>query len=119
MKLRNTILLMFASFAFVAAAFAATPNTEIQTVDVTAVVDVALEAPDSGFYDTEVGLCIEAAPAIDSMQQEVRCWKCSGSSTGSCGGGDKHCYGERSDCTKKGCKITGSTSKCTGSKKTC
>ena len=123
MKLRDTILLMVASFAFAAAAFAGSPNGVMDTHEATAVTlvgaEVTLEAPASGVYDAEAMVCIEAAPEVDNMQQEVRCWKCSGSSTGSCSGGDKHCYGERSDCTKKGCKITGSTSKCSGSKKTC
>jgi hypothetical protein len=120
MKIKNTIMILFASFAFVAAAYAASPDTVVETQDtVVAQAETNLEAPALGVYDEEALVCMDAVPEIENGVQEVRCWKCSGSSSGSCGGGDKHCYGERSDCTKKGCKITGSTSKCTGSKKTC
>ena len=118
MKIRNTILIMFASFAFAAAAFAGSPNMVLETQDTAMVAEFALEAPTSGVYSDEAMMCLEAAPEIDNMQQEVRCWKCSSNSKGSCSGGDKWCYGERSSCTKKGCRITGSTSKC-GSKTTC
>ena len=67
---------------------------------------------------------IEASTSFLSPEQapvpvETRCWKCGDKSTGSCSGGDKYCEGERSDCLKKGCKITGSTSQCSGSKTTC
>jgi hypothetical protein len=120
MKIKNTIMILFASFAFVAAAYAASPDTVVETQDtVVAQAEANLEAPALGVYDEEALVCMDAVPEIENGVQEVRCWKCSGSSGGSCGGGDKHCYGERSDCTKKGCKITGSTSKCSSSKKTC
>ena len=121
MKIKNTLIIILASFTFGAAAYAVSPNEVLETNNATVVAEAeaALEAPEMGFYDEEALVCVEAALDIENGAQEVRCWKCSGSSSGSCSGGDKHCYGERSDCTKKGCKITGSTSKCTGSKKTC
>lgn len=123
MKIKNTLVATLVTFAFAAAAFAASPQTTSDNVRSTAPavdnVDVSVLAASGGIYDAEALVCVEAAPETDNMQQEVRCWKCSADSKGSCGGGDKHCYGERSDCSKKGCKITGSTSKCSGSKKTC
>ena len=57
---------------------------------------------------------IDDGATLDLEEMAPRCYKCSGSSKGGCA--DKFCYGERSDCSKKGCKITGSTSKCTGKK---
>jgi len=120
MKIKNTLMILFASFAFVAAAYAASPDTVVETQDtVVAEAAATLDAPAMGVYDQEALVCMEAAPEIENGVQEVRCWKCSGSSSGACGGGDKFCYGERSDCTKKGCKITGSTSSCSSSKKQC
>lgn len=71
-------------------------------------------------------MCVDAQPAASFLNPEqspvpveTRCWKCGDRSTGACSGGDKHCYGERSDCRKKGCQITGSTSECSSSKTTC
>jgi len=119
MKMKNALLAMLASFVFAAAAIAAPSSVPTTAVAPTAAI---ADAPEAGVYDTEAGICIEAAYAaedIDNAAQEVRCWKCRKDSKGSCGGGDMHCYGERSECSKKGCKITGSTSKCSGSKKTC
>ena len=120
MKIKNTILMLVASFAFVAVAYASNTDAPTKTQNtVTAQAEVALQAPDMGVYDEEALVCMDAPLDVENGVQEVRCWKCSSSSSGSCGGGDKHCYGERSDCIKKGCKISGSTSKCSGSKKTC
>ena len=119
MTIKKTLLVTLATFAFAAAAYAASPGVVATPIDADAITAPALEAPPSGVYDIEAGVCIAAADDIENAQQEVRCWKCSADSKGSCGGGDMHCYGERSDCSKKGCKITGSTSKCSGSKKTC
>ena len=116
MKIKNTMMVLFASFAFVAAAYAASPDAvaEPQAQVVADVEATAVAASDEGAVEST-----HTATQVDNGVQEVRCWKCSGDSKGSCGGGDMHCYGERSDCTKKGCKITGSTSKCSSSKKTC
>ena len=119
MKIKNTLIVTFASFAFVAAAYAASPDVVSDNVNQGETAEVVLEAPPSGVYDTEARMCMDAPEEVENMQQEVRCWKCAADSKGSCGGGDMHCYGERRDCSKKGCKITGSTSKCSGSKKTC
>ena len=120
MKIKNTILMLLASFAFVAVAYASGPDAQVEYPDsLTVQVEALPEAPSMGVYDAEALVCMEAAEEVEAGVQEVRCWKCSSSSSGACGGGDKHCYGERSDCLKKGCKISGSTSQCSGSKKTC
>jgi|GEM_PF-5849083 hypothetical protein len=42
---------------------------------------------------------------------EVRCFYCGSGSKGSCPKG-VYCYGERSDCVKKGCRVASSSSKC-------
>ena len=74
----------------------------------------------------EPNMCIAPATSVDAattftpddapIPVATRCWKCSSDSDGSCS--DKYCDGERADCLKKGCKITGSISQC-GSKPTC
>ena len=115
--MKNTTLALVI-IAFAATAFAATPGTTGTTdTVVTAPADALAPAADGGVYDSTALQCMEAEPEMAAGPQETRCWKCGDNSKGACGGGDKYCYGERSDCSKKGCRITGSTSKCTGNKK--
>ena len=103
-----TLLTSIAVLAFAAIAFAASP-VEVAQTDA-AMCPIEATAPN---------MSLPELPSTDAEPVETRCWKCSKDSGGSCGGGDKHCYGERSACSKKGCKITGSTSECSSSKKTC
>lgn len=120
--MKKTVFLTIVSFVFAAAAYATAPTVDSKSVDTaphTDVVESLAPAAEGGVYDTKALLCIEAAPDITAGAQEVRCWKCGDGSTDGCSGGDKHCYGERSDCQKKGCKITGSSSKCSSSKTQC
>ncbi|MDP6944522.1 MAG: hypothetical protein QF464_10265 [Myxococcota bacterium] len=70
---------------------------------------VAQTAPQGGVYDHQAQMSLPAAePTMGS------CWNCSGDSSGSCapqsGKVRMQCEGSRSDCTKKGCKINGSSS---------
>ena len=66
-------------------------------------------APDGGVYDHAAQMSLPAdSPTMGS------CWNCSSDSTGACapqsGKVRMQCEGSRSDCTKKGCKIGGSSS---------
>ena len=108
MKL-STIIMTLIAMAFTAVAFAAdpAPNTEAPMCTMEAQVEVSNMS------------VMPAIPGQDAEEVETRCWKCGSGSSGGCDGGDKHCYGERSACQKKGCKITGSTGTCSSSKKTC
>ena len=108
MRLSNIILTLIA-MAFTAIAFAATPDT-ISEVNM-CTIEATVEASNMSLVPT--------LPGEGAEEVETRCWKCGSGSKDGCSGGDKHCYGERSDCQKKGCKITGSTSQCSSSKKTC
>lgn len=120
--MKRTALLTFMAFAFVTAAYATAPTHTVDSVDSVIPSNAAeLQAPANlgGIYDNDALMCIDAAPDTEAGANETRCWKCGDGSKDACSGGDKHCYGERSDCLKKGCKITGSTSTCSSSKKTC
>lgn len=121
--MNKIILIGLFSVGLTAAAFATTPSNNSDSVDsAQQVKDIQVSSTpttNGGVYDTEALMCMEAAPETEASANEVRCWKCGSGSSDGCSGGDKHCYGERSDCQKKGCKITGSTSTCSSSKKTC
>ena len=120
--MKKSVFLTILSFVSAAAAYATVPNIDSITLDGALQADMIeslAPAAEGGVYDTKALLCIEAASDITAGAQEVRCWKCGDGSKDGCSGGDKHCYGERSDCQKKGCKITGSSSKCSSSKTQC
>ena len=121
--MNKSILIGLFSVGLTAAAFATTPTTDSDSVDSAQQVKdtqvSSIPKTNGGVYDTKALMCIEAAPETEASASEVRCWKCGDGSSDGCSGGDKNCYGERSDCQKKGCKITGSTSTCSSSKKTC
>ena len=108
MKL-STIILTLIALAFTAIAIAATHDGTAEVNMCT--IETQVEASNMSLAPT--------LPGQDAEQVETRCWKCGSGSSDGCSGGDKHCYGERSACQKKGCKITGSTSNCSSSKKTC
>ena len=53
----------------------------------------------------------QAVANPDEVTMEVRCFSCGSGSKSPCGQGT-NCYGDRSDCQKKGCRISSSSSKC-------
>ena len=117
--MKNKLMMAILAVAFTATAFAATPSQSDARPQLApeAAAETILPSADGGVYDAAGLQCVASEQHLTAGPQETRCWKCGDGSKGSCSGGDKYCYGERSDCSRKGCRITGSTSQCTGSKK--
>ena len=114
-----SVTVSFLALAFALTAFASGPAADADSIraETSPSADLVAPAAPGGVYDTETQWCISASVEEAAAPQETRCWKCSDGSKGACAGGDKFCYGERSECSKKGCRISGSTSKCDGAKK--
>jgi len=117
--MKHTLLGALASFMVIAAAYATAPVATSNAIVNVPLTDIAEAVPNGGLYDSDALICIDAASTIEAAANEVRCWKCGDSSKDGCSGGDKYCYGERSDCLKKGCRITGSKSSCGSSDTQC
>lgn len=101
-KTTLALTLSLAIVSFVALSLSATEKSYIPSEATAIAAELATALPGDFAHHTDPGL---------DPTNEVRCFHCGSGSKGQCSKGSK-CYGERSACTKKGCRISGSVSKC-------